>query len=326
MDAAAREMKIDGSALRRRNMIRPEQMPYTNPWRRCTTAAASSRSSTRACSSPTGTATRRARPRAEARGRLRGRGIATFLEWTGGNVFEERVTVDVTPTASSRSARPRRPWARASPPAMRSWRSTSSACRPSACASCRATPTGSTASAAPAAGRCSPAARSVRVAAQRTVDKGKALAAEALEAPVADIEYREGRFSRGRHRPRHRPGRAGRPPGRAAHVRRQHLHRRRPHLAQRLPRLRGRDRPRHRRGRDRGLCLGQRHRPRRQPGHRARPDRRRRGAGHRPGAVRAHRLRPRHRPAAERQLHGLCAAACRWLPRLQDPSTPASPA
>ena len=31
------------------------------------------------------------------RGKLRGRGIATFLEWTGGNVFEERVTVDVTP-------------------------------------------------------------------------------------------------------------------------------------------------------------------------------------------------------------------------------------
>ena len=31
MDAAAREMKLDPSELRRRNMIRPEQMPYTNP-------------------------------------------------------------------------------------------------------------------------------------------------------------------------------------------------------------------------------------------------------------------------------------------------------
>ena len=29
------------------------------------------------------------------RGKLRGRGIATFLEWTGGNAFEERVTVAV---------------------------------------------------------------------------------------------------------------------------------------------------------------------------------------------------------------------------------------
>jgi carbon-monoxide dehydrogenase large subunit len=32
----------------------------------------------------------------KARGKLRGRGLAAFLEWTGGNVFEERVTVAVT--------------------------------------------------------------------------------------------------------------------------------------------------------------------------------------------------------------------------------------
>jgi carbon-monoxide dehydrogenase large subunit len=31
MDAAAREMKLDPSELRRRNLIRPEQMPYKNP-------------------------------------------------------------------------------------------------------------------------------------------------------------------------------------------------------------------------------------------------------------------------------------------------------
>ena len=31
-----------------------------------------------------------------ARGKLRGRGLASFLEWTGGNAFEERVTVSVS--------------------------------------------------------------------------------------------------------------------------------------------------------------------------------------------------------------------------------------
>ena len=31
-----------------------------------------------------------------ARGRLRGRGLATFLEWTGGNAFEEKVNVVVS--------------------------------------------------------------------------------------------------------------------------------------------------------------------------------------------------------------------------------------
>jgi carbon-monoxide dehydrogenase large subunit len=33
---------------------------------------------------------------AKRRGRLRGRGLATFLEWTGADVFEERVTVEVS--------------------------------------------------------------------------------------------------------------------------------------------------------------------------------------------------------------------------------------
>jgi carbon-monoxide dehydrogenase large subunit len=32
----------------------------------------------------------------KARGKLRGRGMASFLEWTGGNAFEERVTVNVS--------------------------------------------------------------------------------------------------------------------------------------------------------------------------------------------------------------------------------------
>ena len=39
---------------------------------------------------------RRARRRLSARGRLRGRGMAAFLEWTGADVFEERVTVTVS--------------------------------------------------------------------------------------------------------------------------------------------------------------------------------------------------------------------------------------
>src|SRR5262249_62432572 len=33
---------------------------------------------------------------AKRRGRLRGRGMAAFLEWTGADVFEERVTVTVS--------------------------------------------------------------------------------------------------------------------------------------------------------------------------------------------------------------------------------------
>jgi aerobic carbon-monoxide dehydrogenase large subunit len=95
MDEAARQTGIDRIELRRRNFIKPEQMPYKNPmnqvydtgrfeyvmdeglkladWAGFDTRAKASKS----------------------KGKLRGLGIATFLEWTGANTFEERVTVDV---------------------------------------------------------------------------------------------------------------------------------------------------------------------------------------------------------------------------------------
>jgi carbon-monoxide dehydrogenase large subunit len=91
MDAAARELKMDPAELRRRNMIRPEQMPYTNPMGQVYDSGA-----LRADPRPGPGAGRLARlrraprRRAKARGKLRGRGIATFLEWTGGNALRER--------------------------------------------------------------------------------------------------------------------------------------------------------------------------------------------------------------------------------------------
>jgi carbon-monoxide dehydrogenase large subunit len=85
------------------------------------------------------------------------------------------------------------------------------------------------------------------VAAERTISKGKELAADALEAPVADIEYREGRFTVA--------GTdlgidlfawpAGRPTSASSSIPAPPVGG--PDLAQRLPHLRGRDRPRHRR-------------------------------------------------------------------------------
>ena len=92
MDAAAREMKLDPAELRRRNMIRPEQMPYTNPMGQTYDSGHFEKILDQglALADWNGFAARRAR--VEARGKLRGRGIATFLEWTGGNAFEEKVT------------------------------------------------------------------------------------------------------------------------------------------------------------------------------------------------------------------------------------------
>ena len=127
----------------------------------------------------------------------------------------------------------------------------------------------------------------VHVASQKTIDEAKTMAAEALEAPAADIEYKAGRFNvTGTDLGIGLFELAGQAEGRA-HLRRREEHGRRPELAQRLPRVRGGDRSRHRQGRRGGVFVGQRHRPRREPADRARPGRRRRGAGHRPGAVRA---------------------------------------
>ena len=94
-DAAARKIGLDPVEIRRRNLIRPEQMPYTNAMAQVydsgnfpsileqgVALAAWDDFAMRAAEST-------------ARGLLRGRGLASFLEWTGANVFEERVTVAV---------------------------------------------------------------------------------------------------------------------------------------------------------------------------------------------------------------------------------------
>ena len=96
MDAAARVARIDPAELRRRNMVRPERMPYTNAMRKTydTGAFESILDQGLALADWSGFEARRAE--SARRGRLRGRGLATFLEWTGADVFEERVTVEVS--------------------------------------------------------------------------------------------------------------------------------------------------------------------------------------------------------------------------------------
>jgi len=97
MDEAARQTGIDRIELRRRNFIRPAQMPYTNPMKQVYDTGQFEKVMDQglALADWRGFDARAAQSKAE--GKLRGLGIATFLEWTGGNVFEERVTVAVKP-------------------------------------------------------------------------------------------------------------------------------------------------------------------------------------------------------------------------------------
>ena len=94
-DAAARQTGIDPVEIRRRNLIAAAQMPYTNAMAQVYDSGdfVAVLDAGLKIADWTGFAAREADSR--ARGKLRGRGLASFLEWTGGNAFEERVTCEV---------------------------------------------------------------------------------------------------------------------------------------------------------------------------------------------------------------------------------------
>ena len=95
-DVAARKLGLDPAEIRRRNLIHPDQMPYTNAMGQTYDSGkfGSILQQGLDLAKWDDFASREAESR--ARGKLRGRGLASFLEWTGGNMFEERVTVAVS--------------------------------------------------------------------------------------------------------------------------------------------------------------------------------------------------------------------------------------
>ncbi|HVJ73610.1 MAG TPA: xanthine dehydrogenase family protein molybdopterin-binding subunit [Casimicrobiaceae bacterium] len=96
MDAAARRTGIDVAELRRRNMIEPAQMPYRNPMAKTYDTGQFALVLDRALALADWNGFDRRAAESRKRGKLRGRGMATFLEWTGADVFTERVTVTVS--------------------------------------------------------------------------------------------------------------------------------------------------------------------------------------------------------------------------------------
>jgi carbon-monoxide dehydrogenase large subunit len=194
MDAAAREMKLDPAELRRRNMIRPEQMPYTNPMAQTYDCGQFEKMLDQGLALADWNGFDARRKSSEQRGRLRGRGIATFLEWTGGNALTEQVTVDVLPEGIIQLT--------SATQAMGQGIATSYAQLavdvfgvPIECIRVlqgdtdRANGFGSAGSRSLFTG-----GSAVHVASERTVEHAKELAAEALEAAPGDIEYEAGRF------------------------------------------------------------------------------------------------------------------------------------
>ena len=195
MDTAARKSGIDPVELRRRNMIQPAQMPYRNAMDKRYDTGQFEKVMDAALALADWDAFGERLAQAQARGRLRGRGMATFLEWTGADVFTERVTVTVSGDGTIEMF--------SATQAMGQGLATTYAqlavdvfgvsidrIRIVQGDTDRGTGFGSAGSRSLFVG-----GSAVHVAAKETVDKARLLAAADLESAAGDIEYRDGVFS-----------------------------------------------------------------------------------------------------------------------------------
>ena len=195
MDAAAREMNLDPAELRRRNMIRPDQMPYKSPMEQVYDVGEFEKIMDQALVLGDWKGFDARREQSKKRGRLRGRGIATFLEWTGGNVLTEQVKVNVLPEGiieleSATQAMGQGIATSYAQLAVDVFGVSIEKIRVLQGDTDRANGFGSAGSRSLFTGGAA-----VQVASERTVEHAKTLAADALEAPARDIEYSEGRFT-----------------------------------------------------------------------------------------------------------------------------------
>ncbi len=195
MDEAARQIGIDRVELRRRNFIRPEQMPYKNPMAQVydTGKFESVMDQALALADWGGFEARAAE--SARRGRHRGLGIATFLEWTGGNVFEERVTVSVQADGvievfSAVNAMGQGIATSLAQLAVDAFGVPIEKVRVVLGDTDRGDGFGSAGSRSLFTG-----GSAVRIGAERTIDKARELAAQEFEAAVDDVTYSRGAFS-----------------------------------------------------------------------------------------------------------------------------------
>jgi carbon-monoxide dehydrogenase large subunit len=194
MDEAARQLKIAPEEIRIRNLVKSEQMPYQNAMAQTYDTGEFEKIVRAGLKLGDWDGFSAREKQSESDGKLRGRGMASFLEWTGGNVFEERVTVNVAADGVVEIMTALMP--------MGQGINTSFAqlvvdtfgipiekIRVKHGDTDLANGFGSAGSRSIFAG-----GSAVRVAAERTIEKAKELAADALECSAADIEYDQANF------------------------------------------------------------------------------------------------------------------------------------
>ena len=195
IDEAARVSGIDRVQLRRRNFIQAAQMPYKNPMGQVYDTGAFEMIMDQALEKADWSGFAKREAESKAKGLWRGLGIATFLEWTGGNALEENVHVQILADGTIEVA--------SAVNAMGQGIATSLAqlvvdvfgvdiaqVRVVLGDTDRANGFGSAGSRSLFTG-----GSAMRVGAEKTLDKARELAGQALEASPADLAYASGSFS-----------------------------------------------------------------------------------------------------------------------------------
>lgn len=193
MDQAAAEMKIDPAELRRRNLIQPSQMPYTTPMGEKFDSGNFPHMLDRILQASDWAGFEQRRAESKARGKLRGRALSTFLEWTG-VVHEETIDLNVDADGKVRIYTAMQAMGQGIETSYVQIVADTLGIDPAHIEIVQG-------DSDVAQGLGSMGSRSLYIggsamltASKQTIDKGRDLAADALEASGGDIEYRDGRF------------------------------------------------------------------------------------------------------------------------------------
>src|SRR5450631_1811553 len=96
MDAAARQIGMDPRAIRKINYVKPAQLPYTNAVGQVYDSGAFAHMLERASKLADWDGFAARKKAAKKKGLLYGRGLTSYIEWTGGTVYTEKVSLHAT--------------------------------------------------------------------------------------------------------------------------------------------------------------------------------------------------------------------------------------
>jgi aerobic carbon-monoxide dehydrogenase large subunit len=96
MDAAARQTGIDPRTIRKVNYVKPAQLPYTNAVGQIYDSGAFAHMLDRAVKLSDWDGFNARKRAAKKKGLLYGRGLTSYIEWTGGRVHNEKVSLHAT--------------------------------------------------------------------------------------------------------------------------------------------------------------------------------------------------------------------------------------